>query len=414
MTTYDRRPNAPVFQDHHASKDSTPVEPHPWTRMSNQLGVEAPWWQQAKFPAAGGIFNTNPESLIGYGLLKKAFEGGPPVHSANWNGNLIVHPKKLLEACYQTMGLKTVFVSGNLRNGSYLLASDDTLIKINFFSRGHEAAVSSVSTNPKRMRYASQLFDRLLEQDDPRKGMVFTLAKTMHGYSLRNIGLAGNPVERSNYSKNVVAQYDAMVEDLNSETPSGRINIMAGPPGTGKTYLIRSLLSECPKSAFVIVPPSLVEDLGSPEILPSLAAAKDEMSGSIVMIIEDADQCLVPRRANSKDGNMNAISSLLNLGDGILGGILDLRIVATTNAKEIEMDPAIKRPGRLSQYIHVGTLDPSEAAQVLYRLTSRKIATNKPMTLAETYLKARELGWKPPTKTAAQKYEDNPIRNEII
>lgn len=69
---------------------------------------------------------------------------------------------------------------------------------------------------------------------------------------------------------------------------------------------------------------------------------------------------------------------------------------------------------RLSQYIHVGNLDPAEAAQVLYRLTSKKVAADKPMTLAEAYLKARELGWKPPVKTAAQKYEDSPIRNEIL
>lgn len=397
-----------------ASGDSLPVEPHSWSRTSNQLGIESPWWQQARFPESGSHFNTNPESVIGYGLLKKAFEGGPPVHSADWGGNLIVHPKKLVEACCTTMGLRPVFISGGYRNGQFLLASDDTLIKLNFYSRGREASVSSVSTNPKRMRYASQLFERLLEPEDLRKGMVFTLAKTMHGYDIRSIGLAGSPIERSNYNKEVLTAYDHIVEDLNSEAPSGRISIMAGPPGTGKTYLIRSLLSEVPKAAFVIVPPHLVEELGSPEILPSLAAAKSEMNGPIVMILEDADQCLVPRRANTKDGNMNAISSLLNLGDGILGSVLDLRIVATTNAKEIEMDPAIKRPGRLSQYILVGSLDAAEASQVLYRLTSKKVAADQPMTLAEAYLKARELGWKPPIKTAAQKYEDNPVRNEIL
>jgi hypothetical protein len=205
------------------------------------------------------------------------------------------------------------------------------------------------------------------------------------------------------------------LQEVYDLTVPGTHNFLAQDVVAHNTYLVRSLLGEVPKAAFVVIPPHLVEELGSPEILPSLTAAKNEMDGPIVMIIEDADQCLVPRRAGTKDGNMNAISSLLNLGDGILGSVLDLRIIATTNAKEIEMDPAIKRPGRLCKYAHVGPLSPAEASQTLYRLTGKKVAQEEsPMTLAEVYLKARTLGWKPPVKTAAQKYEEHPIRNEIL
>ncbi|KKK48353.1 hypothetical protein LCGC14_3145980, partial [marine sediment metagenome] len=57
------------------------------------------------------------------------------------------------------------------------------------------------------------------------------------------------------------------------------ITFAIGPPGTGKTYLVRSLLAAAPKAAFILIPPHLVEELGSPEILPSLTAAKGEMDG---------------------------------------------------------------------------------------------------------------------------------------
>lgn len=415
MSSYDRRnenqeslPLPPVPRT--ASK-----EPHPWHKLANQIGVEAPWWQQSQFQPAGSRLDISPENFIGHGLLRKAVEGGPPVRSAEWCGKLIVHPTKLLAACCETMGLKPVWIEGDAKNGRHLLAANDTMIRLSFYARGKEACISAVSTSPKRMKYASQLFGRLLEHEDPQKGMVYTLAKTMGGYRVSHIGLAGTPIERTNYSQEVLAAYDHIVEDLNTEAPCGRLSILAGAPGTGKTYLVRSLLGAVPKGAFVVIPPHLVEELGSPEILPSLTAAKHEMEGPIVLVIEDADSCLVPRQANSKTGNMNAISALLNLGDGILGSVLDLRIIATTNAREIEMDPAIKRPGRLCKYASVGPLPPADAAQVLYRLTGKKVAQEeKPTTLAEVYLKARGLGWKPPVKTAAEKHEDHPIRNEIL
>lgn len=400
MGSYDRRS---------PKKPENPIE-----RVANMLGVEAPWWHNARFGSVGDMLSKNPESLFGHGLLKRALEGGPPVLTSQWDGKLIVHPKSLVTACCQAMGLRPIWIAGSMRNGVKLLACDDTILKIDVYSRGRELQAHIVSTNPKRMEYASQFFGKLLRHEDPRKGMVFTLAKSMHGYSINHLGIAGSPIERSNYPKDVLAAYDHIVEDLNTEAPCGRISIFAGAPGTGKTYLVRSLLGEAPKAAFVVVPPHLVEEMGSPEILPTLTAAKNEMDGPIVMVLEDADQCLVPRRSNSKDGNMNAISSLLNLGDGILGSVLDLRIIATTNAKELEMDPAIKRPGRLCRYAHVGPLSASESATVLYRLTGKKVAQEKDMTLAEAYLKARELGWKPPVKTAAEKYEENPIRNEIL
>jgi len=404
MHSYDRR-----------QKRASHPKRHPWSRTSGQLGIESPWWQGVSTGSMGSHLQITPSAVIGHGLLKKALtEEGPPVHEASWDGNLIVPPKHLLDTCADLLKLRAVWVRGDTRNGSFTLANDQTMVKLTFYARGRQASVSAVTTSPKMVRYASQIFDRCLQPDDPSKGMVFTLAKTMHGYQLSHIGLAGSPIERSNYDPKVLTAYDHVVEDLNAESPCGRLVILAGEPGTGKTYLVRSLLGSVPKAAFVLVPPHLVEELGSPDILPSLTAAKSEMSGPIVMIIEDADACLVPRETN-KTGNMNAISSLLNLGDGILGSVLDLRIIATTNAAKIEMDPAISRPGRLCKYSSVGALKAEQANTILLRLTGRKTASfTQEATLAAVYHKAREMGWKPPpaTKTATTSTPD--IRLEIL
>jgi hypothetical protein len=400
MSTYDRRLDKPIHGQ------------HPWVKSANQLDI--PWWESMRMPSLGSTqFSTNPEAILGYSLLKKAVSGGPMVQSASWYGNLIVHPKKLLEACNSAIKLRCVYASGS--EDIHLLSSEDTMLRVIFYARQKIAEILIISSNPTKIVYAHQLFGKLLVPDDPKKGTVFTLAKTLHGYNISRLGLAGTPIERLNYSRQVLAAYDHIVEDLNSDEPCGRLVILAGEPGTGKTYLVRSLLSEVPKASFIVVPPHLVEELGSPDILPSLTAAKDEIEGPMILILEDADQCLVPRQqASNKNGNMNSISSLLNLGDGILGSVLDLRIIATTNAEAIEMDPAIRRPGRLCTYSHVGPLSSSEAAQVLSRLLGKKIAEGtKENTLAEIYLKARKLGWKPPTKTATQKQLEN-LRRDII
>lgn len=402
------------MHDYDRRKKATTPAAHDWHRLSNQLGVEAPWWQGQSFGAVGDRMSTNPAAIIGHGLLKRALEGGPQVRESGWSGNLIVPAKHLLDTCRKVLRLSPVWVEGDTKNGVHLYANSNTMVRLHFYSRGRQACVNTVTTCPTMHEHTGLLFDRCLQPDDPSKGMVFTLAKTMHGYRISHIGLAGSPIERGNYSPKVIEAYDHIVEDLNAESPCGRLVVLAGEPGTGKTYLVRSFLGAVPKAAFVLVPPSLIEDLGSPDILPSLTAAKGEMSGPIIFVVEDADACLVPRKdAGSKTGNMNAISSLLNLGDGILGSVLDIRIIATTNAAEPEMDPAAKRPGRLCRYASVDALPPEQAAHTLYRLTGKKLAFQKQATLAEVYLHARKLGWKPPPAEKIAAEQQN-FRMEIL
>jgi AAA family ATPase len=177
---------------------------------------------------------------------------------------------------------------------------------------------------------------------------------------------------------------------------------MRGSPGTGKTHLIRAMLLEVPDAMFVLISPEMVTNLAGPELLPVLLQNRGCATGPIVLILEDADKCLVAR---DKD-NMNSIQSLLNLGDGILGSLLDLRIIATTNAHELHMEEALMRPGRLSKMLEVGPLDPKTAQGIFKRLLPdqpiptelcpmAKDTSNWKMTLAEAYALARRHGWAP-------------------
>jgi len=146
---------------------------------------------------------------------------------------------------------------------------------------------------------------------------------------------------------------------------------------------------------FVFVPPGIVDFLASPELIPMLIQKKSSnyVDGPIVFILEDADNILVPR---AKD-NMSLISTLLNMTSGILGSMLDIRAVATTNSPKADIDPALLRPGRLSSHMTVTKLDTMKANQVFKRLTGKKTGPfESEAALADVYLKARENGWEPP------------------
>jgi len=228
-------------------------------------------------------------------------------------------------------------------------------------------------------------------------GKAYVIVSGVEGPSLTSIGVASVNFEPGNYTKDVTDGFRHVITDLKTVTPSGRVAILDGEPGTGKTFLIRSLLKEVPDAIFIMVAAGAIEMLTSPNLVPLLIRTKRESTVPIVFVIEDADACLVPRAAD----NVNAISTLLNFSDGILGSLLDIRIIATTNAKITEIDKAILRPGRLSRRIDVSRLNPSHAVEVFKRLTGKdpeagQLDAKRGNTLAEIYSMARDNGYVPP------------------
>jgi len=190
-----------------------------------------------------------------------------------------------------------------------------------------------------------------------------------------------------NYPPTVVSQGQRIVQAFGNRE-QGSLLILDGEPGTGKTYFIRGLVHAI-EAVWVFVPPGLVSHLGSPDFLPAvLDLSKRHKPKPIILIVEDADECLVTRASD----NISAISAILNLTDGILGRALNLRVVATTNARRTEIDHALQRAGRLAAHIAFPALDVQQAFAIASRLLgpdSRlvRFATQTP-TLADVYAAA--------------------------
>jgi hypothetical protein len=368
-------------------------------------------WKEIDLSALGRVIQTSANSLGFAGLMKDIMskEAG---HISEFDISGSVAPEgeenpnngnKYIDYFVSKGGRLIYKYMGPNSCDAYFLW-EDGIVELDLTSN-IRISVNALSQNEAFIKEITEFFvNRILPPE--RKGHIYAIMRSGSTLHMSSIGNAGIPLIKDNYTPKVMEDYQYVIHDLLSPNPSGRIVVMEGEPGTGKTHLIRAMLMEVPDAMFVLVSPEMVTSLGGPELLPLLISYKGGMTGPIILVLEDADRCLVTRGTD----NINSIQSLLNLGDGILGSLLDLRIIATTNAKKLEMEAAILRPGRLSKRLEVGTLDFSSAEKAYKRLLPGKSLPNgvRTMTIAEVYALARQNGWEPGARDISSK----PMKDE--
>lgn len=199
------------------------------------------------------------------------------------------------------------------------------------------------------------------------------------------VNLPTRALVESNYDPGVVTGWEQVRRDLKSPDPNGRIAIFHGSPGTGKTHLIRALMSGVHEAVYLIIPPKEITNLGNPEMTGLLLSVSAEYRERLVLVVEDADEILTHRQSTT----IAALANTLSIGDGLLGDAVNAFILATTNAPITDVDPALLRPGRLSACVHVPPLQPENAAVAFEKLAGSHREWDVPVTLAEVYAAAR-------------------------
>jgi hypothetical protein len=139
--------------------------------------------------------------------------------------------------------------------------------------------------------------------------------------------------------------------------------LLYGHPGTGKTFYIKHVLSRLTKEErrVLLIPSDIINNIMEPGMLTFISSWAKEQDDSVTLLIEDAEDLL----KNRVDGRTGAISNLLNMTDGILNDVVKLKVLATFNMPDTEIDEALLRSGRLVARKEFKAFSKEQAARLI-------------------------------------------------
>ena len=150
--------------------------------------------------------------------------------------------------------------------------------------------------------------------------------------------------------------------------------LLYGPPGCGKTFLVRALAGSGALNVFSVKGAELLDKwVGESERAVRELFRRASDAAPALVFLDEVD-ALAPRRGGSSDTGVTdrVVAALLTELDGV-EPLRDVVVLGATNRPEL-IDPALLRPGRLERLVYVPPPDAPARAAIL-----RSTARNTPL-----------------------------------
>ncbi|XP_042680640.1 spermatogenesis-associated protein 5-like protein 1 isoform X1 [Centrocercus urophasianus] len=211
----------------------------------------------------------------------------------------------------------------------------------------------------------------------PQTDVTITEVMTLERYRLLTEDTAEIPVaglddvgESLKEMVDLPFRFPRTFKKLGLSVPNGVL--LVGPPGVGKTLLVKAVAKEVGAYLLCVCGPALYGSRPgeSEENLRSVFEKGREMSceGPTVLFIDEIDALCPKRRSSSSAPEDRLVAQLLTLLDGAGAGKDRMVVVAATNRPDA-LDPALRRPGRFDREVIIGTPTLTQRRSILQMLT---------------------------------------------